>query len=533
MAIAFDQERACSHIYTYDKGTDTYSSNLNATSAFDYFPDDAAVDDAIYFLYYGDVKWNDIKLFVGTAFAATSVTFIWEYYDYPAQDWVTLTVVDNTNGFTTLGENWVTFDPPTDWIPFYYCLINGSRGKWIRCRISAIDTPTEGGAQSTQTVTIKDWAIEVTGYTEETPCTFDDIYDADVAGSWGVVHKVGNCYKIDVRLLIGDGSTATYLATENEAVEFIANSVWTCYLQLQAYLRMGKLDTNSVATLGSTFIFNDYQCTSAFYANVTGATFKFYDSQVYMIGNKLANGPVYWRCATLDIKDSKVVYESAQRFVIYTDATIDGLKLYNNTFITNQSPTTPWKNIKFIGLTSNAFHPHFGSPVTLENVIIGDERSRSFNNYHATCNLVNPTLNWDEITLTAIHSDDYWYVKFTLDVHVSDYNTGNNISGATVTLYDTDGAEVFSTTTDSNGEITQQEITYRYIYYNNVTKTYSPHKLIVKKAGYQTEQDIFDMDEKKSLQISLQKAKDIVFVDGQPALNLSASDPESELFKRL
>jgi len=52
--------------------------------------------------------------------------------------------------------------------------------------------------------------ITVTGYTEETPCTFEDIYQADQSGGWGVVSKQGTVqYLFDCRVYIGNGVTET------------------------------------------------------------------------------------------------------------------------------------------------------------------------------------------------------------------------------------------------------------------------------------------------------------------------------------
>ncbi|RLF62128.1 MAG: hypothetical protein DRN16_02380, partial [Thermoplasmata archaeon] len=70
--------------FTYiGRGTDggttmTYISP--STTDFDYFSDDAVVDDAIYFGWNGG-RWDSLKLYVGTAFQADSVTFVWEYWN--------------------------------------------------------------------------------------------------------------------------------------------------------------------------------------------------------------------------------------------------------------------------------------------------------------------------------------------------------------------------------------------------------------------------------------------------------------------
>jgi len=67
--------------------------------------------------------------------------------------------------------------------------------------------------------------ITVTAGTEAVPITFTDIYNADVAGSWGQVTQVGNMFVFDCKLAVGDASTATYLADIFKKVTL--NDTWT------------------------------------------------------------------------------------------------------------------------------------------------------------------------------------------------------------------------------------------------------------------------------------------------------------------
>lgn len=93
--------------------------------------------------------------------------------------------------------------------------------------------------------------------------------------------------------------------------------------------------------------------------------------------------------------------------------------------------------------------------------------------------------------------------EHTFDLTVVD-SSGSPISGATVILYNTDNTVVFSTTTDSNGQITQQTVQRSYCQKtwtdgayaedikmnleSNATKDYAPFRLKVSKAGYDTRQ---------------------------------------------
>ena len=180
MPITFDDEISFEYIYRYHNGS--FSSNYAGSSEFDYFEDDAMVDDCIYFGRYvwggAPRRFHRIKLYVGTAFAANSVTFAWEYYRSDT-GWTAIpNVVDRTQGFSRLGENWIMFEY-NDLVKWSGTTVNGVNGYWVRCRITAIDTPTEGGAQSNQTVKCQSNAIRVYGYSSDSPADFDDVYNAD------------------------------------------------------------------------------------------------------------------------------------------------------------------------------------------------------------------------------------------------------------------------------------------------------------------------------------------------------------------
>lgn len=61
--------------------------------------------------------------------------------------------------------------------------------------------------------------ITVTQGTPASPVTMMDVYNADVAGGWGVVTKQGtNSFYINANLQIGDGATSTFFVSQNESV---------------------------------------------------------------------------------------------------------------------------------------------------------------------------------------------------------------------------------------------------------------------------------------------------------------------------
>ena len=65
------------------------------------------------------------------------------------------------------------------------------------------------------------------GATDSNPCTFEDIYQADLAdNTWNRTEKVGdNTYIFKAKLQIGDGSTWTYFADKMKTIIFTSDVV--------------------------------------------------------------------------------------------------------------------------------------------------------------------------------------------------------------------------------------------------------------------------------------------------------------------
>lgn len=190
LTVTYNNTRPFTHIFTTTGGGTVFSASQHGSIAFDLFANNAVVNDAIYFgTTYGYICFGDIEMNIGTAFAATSVTFIWEYWTGSWRPIVSGT--DNTAGFTTLGATSYQFNPrlQTGWTT---ATINAVQGMYVRCRITAINTPTEGGRTQTTQVVFRDNAIRMV---DATAAVNNDwcaaAYAADVAGGWGVVTRMG------------------------------------------------------------------------------------------------------------------------------------------------------------------------------------------------------------------------------------------------------------------------------------------------------------------------------------------------------
>jgi len=123
---------------------------------------------------------------------------------------------------------------------------------------------------------------------------------------------------------------------------------------------------------------------------------------------------------------------------------------------------------------------------------------------------------------------------FTVDAHITDEDN-NNLENATVTCIDKDDNEIFSVSTDINGNITQQEVTSSIMsnaeggYTGNNTETNiddkNPFTIIIELAGYETYKDKFNLYDKKEYDITIKKQIQLLTgTDGNQYLSL---DPKN------
>lgn len=178
-----------SRVYRYDAGTATYSADLHAGTC-DLFTDDFQVNDALYFAPSGDTTnfSRGLVFNIATAIAATSYTLVWEYMNRNTGAWTALpagTYLDQTNQLTVLGVCRFLFRLPMDMDSTY--TVNGLNAWWLRCRVSAVDTPTQGGAQGATIFKRVGMTFACSGSTTADPFYFDDFIAALVAEGYGTL----------------------------------------------------------------------------------------------------------------------------------------------------------------------------------------------------------------------------------------------------------------------------------------------------------------------------------------------------------
>ncbi len=154
--------------------------------------------------------------------------------------------------------------------------------------------------------------------------------------------------------------------------------------------------------------------------------------------------------------------------------------------------------------------------------------------------------NWDNCDIYTPSGEwkFYWskagatgkvYRRYDFDLKVVD-ESGNPIENANVKIYDVDETLIYDGTTDSNGEIPTQKVTYAYYTSDEGASGYgievlkSPHTLVVSKDGYQTYEVKLTINQKRFLTVRLYPINSTYFDVGKGKVikNLNPSDPTNK-----
>ena len=524
-SITYNTGRAnITHVFRATDGGVTFSANLVGT-AFDYFLDSPTVDDAIYFTISGYSYWAGLEIDVATAMVGTDIVLIWEYHATWIGDvWKEIPrLTDNTNSLTTTGAD-VLVDFPKPPANFNKAVNGISSYCHIRCRLVSFTSVTEGGANTDDTPQYGDGKILINDYTEESPCTLDEIYDymntnypecgmvklgveekrefhiphAMLNGGNGYwkmannVLKVGNGganYKLDIRYLtdgikIGDDkftSSSTIIYCSYTGSTFITSAATT---KLYGTTFSPGIYTETIG--GTTYT------TPAWHANYTyvGLTYGEY------IGVRVLNmqGGYWYGAPTL-----KNVFLYSRAIVLYPFGA-----------------GTIFENVHLYYVARNGLLMLYsgGGTGEMENLswyipsgALFQATALGAGTY--TYNFLNPSPAFPDIgdspdymasNATYDVKDWHIYERYTLDLKAVDA-TGEGIVDATVTITDKNGDAVTGSpfTTDASGDITQAKCIKSHGYWDTERKKdeYNPYTVTITKAGYKPRSIKYTMDRKR------------------------------------
>lgn len=385
--------------------------------------------------------------------------------------------------------------------------------------------------------------ITVTGYTEATPCTFLDIYNADVAGAWGKVSRqCTSQFCFDAGLIIGDGSTASWFKDINKSVTYRDFGV---PLYSTGYFGAMNIKANANCQFGNVMSAGDkigYQgCT--LYAESTGdyflvvaegsANLKAYGSMFgggirYGMGS--AGSPI--QTGNLIIWNSKIDFSL---WVMTANNDLHRISVNRqqraNSYgvVVQYVPLTVSDIVIFGARDRGGLSLDYTGTLTFKNAFLRDnDYALSVWTYNGTYNCIN----WDTDTW-AIHwghiGDPDINRQYEFDLKVTDKD-GTAISGVAVKIWDKDDNLVTDTTTNASGVIATQTLTYGcYKQAGGGTPTMqTPHTVQISKPGYQSYKKKFTVDEKMSWRIRLLQANPVQFLDNSPILQLCPESQEDD-----
>jgi hypothetical protein len=328
------------------------------------------------------------------------------------------------------------------------------------------------------------------------PCTFTDIYNADVVGAWGVVTcQAVNQFAFACRLVIGDGVNATWVADTAKQIIFVdgASPAYNnpiIEVTVNATFRLGELLHAATYSTSNGCVITSLDATAdqrfIYTANNATSLLKLYSSTVlapsarHWLGNNAGqlSGELY-NCL---FAHNVILSAPRSTTTFYNVQVVD----YGDNYAI-QLPTGTYNTMLFSDGTYGFGVWWTTANYTLQNTVFRDLTYIGTVTQYGTgfiylidCESDSWTWNFPSATFTS-----RVYRQYTIHLHVVDA-AGANVSGATVIWYHADDTEAFHVTTAADGTITEQTVSRGYYDYTNgdTLQDYGPFTLTVTKAGY-------------------------------------------------
>jgi hypothetical protein len=368
------------------------------------------------------------------------------------------------------------------------------------------------------------------------PYGFIDIYNADVAGGWGVFfNPTATQFYTTAKIVIGDGVTATIFLDSNKQITWVfAAGATTVIFRVTAAATVTFGILNDAATFdtsrGCDFILSRPWGQDSFAAQTATSTLYFYSCsfaalggcQLVVQGAAVANTIRVWNCLfkyqayLIELGTSCNIYNVNIQDVSAFGAALAGIRATNVNKI-NAIRTTRY--INNYGAGDNTYSNIYGRNAGLKAV-------RVENNIPRVAYLINP--DFDVWTFDFVGTATI-FRQYNFDLKVTDQDN-NPLANATVAVRDNAGTLIFSVLTNAAGDIVTQTVNRGY--YQQATgdtlQDYSPHALTITRAGYQTYHKHFTLTAKITWEIKLVRISQILLDQGNPVLNIVPTDPENK-----
>ena len=373
-------------------------------------------------------------------------------------------------------------------------------------------------------ITFSSPTITVIGGTEGSPLDFKDIWDADQAGGWNVVHNnngTNRQFEFNARIVLGNGTVAgtTYFTDTGKhvtftTIPFTANWQIAITVSRYSYVTIGVLvDVDSKTTKeGCAFM---SLTTYANYMFSTASEYNKHDRQLYVYSSSYhgeAGNSLLALARGGDMRFWNILLDSSAGLVI-------------NPF--SGSPTINIFNI--MGEKSAGFQIYGSTGLTVDKVTIAGSVNAIWTQQLATFTLTNVyvrqmtrlfygSTNWQGPAYLVDFDSDNWDMLFAADATGEVYRqysfgltvtnvTNNPVENANVTItYEGQGGgTVGSWLTYANGSIPTQTLTQGF--YNqtggDTIYSYNPYNITITKTGYFSYTQLFTLNDKKEWQMAL------------------------------
>lgn len=351
----------------------------------------------------------------------------------------------------------------------------------------------------------------------------------------GVVWKQSSTqFVFDCKIVVGDGSTATYFTDTNKQVKFNIAGLGTPAILVKnsATFTCGVLIDSTLKTTkyGVSFIIHmDYYGNGFIQGETTSSSIYLYGCFAIGEGDGTYFEPEAIVCGGKTVK----IYDGTFSYVRNLGRSLPSTADLNRNTVSyaekiGEGSLGTTLDTK-IATSVDIWVFSYGTSVTVKN-LISYNSTNGFAPYQTTVDhyLINVVPDvWKFLWNTSPNSKVFRQYEF--DLAVTDA-AGNPVQDATVSLKDKNGAQIFSATTDVNGRIATQTVTRGYYQQStgDTLQDSSPHTLKIEKAGYQNYAKKFTLQEKTKWEIKLAKAQAILLDGGKPVVNLRASDPENK-----
>ena len=381
--------------------------------------------------------------------------------------------------------------------------------------------------------------ISVTGLNGVVNWNLNDVWLAEVAGGWGVWFRQGlTQYYSTACIKVGDGTLFSGFGDEGQALKFAddLDVPWTKFCisgEINSHIRFGKLvnDSKKITSLGCRINFgNNTACIGRNGALTNRAP----DVRIY---SSTLTGTVDAIQNVLAL-DGKIYNSIGERVLLYK-CNMTYCNVYMSRPVTLLTCWTyPAGTFDKITIHNYAFPMYVGSTgsgtVTFNNPVLkGNTYVARFESSVYTLNLVNPDVdNWSFLW-QGMSGAAKLNRRYNDDVKVIEEDSSRTpIAGATVKIWDLGANLVTNTTTDVNGDITQQTLDFGY--YNQAngdTPTMqTPHKLLVSKPGYETFVKYMYMDYKRKEVVMLRKSRPVKLCDDRLVLQVCSETEKDDRF---